>query len=69
MTTALTYDNFIKDSDWIANSTFQDMYIRVNGREYKIAEWYPETDQYDDPEDPDVKEECNHRVVFEIERG
>ncbi len=62
----LEYDDFIKESEWCTDSYFQPMYVRINGKEYPIKEWYPDCDQYDDPEYPNSKEECNYRIVFEI---
>lgn len=66
MNKALQYDDFIKDSDWIANSAFQPMYVRINGEEYPIKEWYSDCEEIDDPQYPDLREECNHRIVFEV---
>lgn len=66
MNKALEYDDFIKDSDWIAKSAFQPMYVRINGREYKIQDWYPDCDQYSFDSDSGEWEECNNKIVFEI---
>lgn len=66
MNKPLQYDDFIKESDWIAKSAFQPMYVRINGKEYPIKDWYPDCEAVDDPNDPDLREECNHRIVFEI---
>lgn len=66
---ALTYDEFIEDSDWCKHSYFHRMYVLIDGEEYAIKNWYPECEAVEDPSDPDLREEENHRIVFEIERN
>ena len=63
----LTYDDFLEDSEWCRGSPHQDMHVIINGKEYKITDWYPDCDPVIDPSNPYLREECNHRIVFEIE--
>lgn len=65
--TQLTYDEFIKDSELFRMSPFQNMYVIIKGKEYKITDWWPDCDPVVDHTDPDLREETNHRIIFEVE--
>ena len=62
----LTYDDFIEDSSWCKSSAFQRMFVSIKGKEYPITDWIPESDPVVDPNDPDLREEDNQRIVFEV---
>lgn len=62
----LNFDEFIREADWIEGSAFQRMFVLMDGKEYRIKEWYPECDPEINSEFPDSRETCNHKIVFEI---
>ena len=62
----LTYDEFTEDSSWCKSSAFQRMFVSIKGKEYPITDWIPECAPVVDPNDLDLREEDNQRIVFEV---
>lgn len=58
----------LQELDWWKDTSYQDVYVLIDGKEYRISDVYPMCDAVIDPENPDLREEENPRIIIEIEK-
>lgn len=63
---SLTYDDFLRESYMCKGSHYQDIYVIIDGKEYRVKDWYTDCNPIVDPLDYILRGECDHRIVFEI---
>lgn len=61
-------NEILKELDWWKDTCYQDVYVLINNKEYKVVDVHPECDPVVDPDNFDLREEENHRIVIEIKK-
>ena len=62
----MTLDDLLDELLFYQEGYFQNLVVRVNNKEYKIISVHSECDSVVDPKNPDLREDCNPKVVFEV---
>lgn len=53
---------------WKDNTYFQNVYVLIGNKEYRVTDAYTMADPVVDSENPNLREEENHRIIIEIEK-
>lgn len=61
-------NEILKELNWWKDTYYQDVFVLIEGKEYKVTNVYPWCDPVVDPDNPDLREEENHRILIEIEK-
>lgn len=63
----MNLDSMFEELSFFKGGYYQKLVVLINGKEYVITDVYPDCDPVVEEGNPDLREECNHRIVFEAE--